>query len=49
MFFFLMTAGLGVVLSIAYLFYRVFEEPFLRSSAVTRQPDVASIPAVLAS
>jgi hypothetical protein len=30
------------------LFYRVFEEPFLRSSAVTRQPDVTAIPAVLA-
>ncbi len=48
MFAFLMTVGLAVVLCVAYLFYRLFEEPFMRSSAVPRQPDVVPPMPVLA-
>jgi peptidoglycan/LPS O-acetylase OafA/YrhL len=48
MFVFLMTVGLAVVLVVAYLFYRLFEEPFMRSSAVPRQRDTIPTPVVLA-
>lgn len=48
MFGFLLTIGLAVVLSLAYLFYRVFEEPFMRSAPVGRPRDAAPMPAVLA-
>jgi hypothetical protein len=37
-----------MVLGVAYLFYRVFEEPFMRSSGVARQRDAIPIPVVAA-
>jgi peptidoglycan/LPS O-acetylase OafA/YrhL len=35
MFFFFMTLGFGIVLATAYLFFRVFEQPFMRSARAT--------------
>jgi peptidoglycan/LPS O-acetylase OafA/YrhL len=41
---FLMTAGFVVVLAMAYLFFRMFELPFMRS-AVAQRREPAPVPA----
>jgi peptidoglycan/LPS O-acetylase OafA/YrhL len=48
MFVFLMTVGLAAVLSVSHLFYRLFEEPFMRPGPVTQPRDAVQVPVALA-